>query len=119
MKVRGEPGTVTAEAAVVIPLVTLVAVALAWLIGFAVAHVQALDAAREVARAVARGDSEDSGLALGQRVAPDGARFRISTADGLVEVRVQAPFHGLGGVLRLPGYTIEAEAVALREEAAR
>lgn len=120
MRKRDEAGTVTAEAAVVIPLVTLVAVALAWLVCFAVAHVQALDAAREVARAVARGDSESSGLALGRRVAPEGSRFRVSTEGGTVVVRVRAPMRGPGGIFGLlRSLDVDAEAVALLEEPAR
>ncbi len=116
MRQRDESGVVTAEAAVVIPLVTLVAVALAWLVGLGVAQVQVLDAAREVARAVARGDSEASGTALGRRVAPQGARFRIGTDDGTVVVSVRAPVRGLGGVFAfLPSYDVDAEAVAVLE----
>lgn len=117
MRRRDESGAVTAEAAVVIPLVALVAVALAWLVGLGVAQVRVLDAAREVARAVARGDSEASGKALGRRVAPDGARFEVSSDDGTVVVAVSAPVRGLGGVFAfLPSYDVDAEAVALLEE---
>lgn len=117
MRRRDESGAVTAEAAVVIPLVALVAVALAWLVGLGVAQVRVLDAAREVARAVARGDSEASGKALGRRVAPDGARFEVSSDDGTVVVGVSAPVRGLGGVFAfLPSYDVDAEAVALLEE---
>lgn len=115
MRQADETGAVTAEAAVVIPLLALVTVALAWLVSVAVAHVQALDAAREVARSVARGDSESSGVALGQRVASEGSRIRVGVGDGTVVVTVSSRVRGPGGLFGLAGYDVRAEAVALQE----
>lgn len=112
---KDEEGAVTAEAAVVIPLLALVAVCLVWLVCLAGTHVLAIDAAREVARAVARGDSEGEALALGREVAPEGSRFRVGVSDGRVVVAVRSPVRGPGGLFSLVGYDVRAEAVALQE----
>lgn len=117
MRQRNERGTVTAEAAVVIPLLAVVAMALVWLVSLAVTHVVVLDAAREVARTVARGDSEAAALAIGRRVAPDGASFTVSSGEGTVTVSVTAEVRGPGGIFAaLPSYDVTAEAVALQEK---
>src|SRR4051812_3291442 len=72
---RREDGAVTAEAAAVLPLLIAAALGVAWLVSLTVAQVRVVDGAREVARAVARGDSEGTALSLGRRVAPEGTHF--------------------------------------------
>ena len=58
---RDERGAATAELVMVIPLLVAVTIGLVWLLSVGAAQIQVVDAARETARAVARGD--DSGSA--------------------------------------------------------
>jgi hypothetical protein len=113
---RNERGAVTAEAAVVIPTLALLTLALAWFVTLGVTQVRVTDAARETARALARGDSDASGLALGRRVAPDGSRFHLRREAGTVVVRVTTPVRSPLAVLSfLPEREVSAEAVARAE----
>lgn len=116
MRKRTQAGAATAEAAVVIPVITLFCVGLSWLVGLGVAQVRAVDAAREVARAVARGDSEGASLALGRRVAPESSRFTVHRGGSTTTVRVLVPVSGPGGLFGfLPTHHVSAEAVAVTE----
>lgn len=113
---RSPRGTVSAETAVVLPVLVAVALALVWVVALAVTQVRVVDAAREVARAAARDEPPAAAVALGRRVAPAGARIDVDRADGLVRVRVTAEVGGPGGLLRfLPGVEVDAEAVAASE----
>ncbi|MEZ5191774.1 MAG: TadE family type IV pilus minor pilin [Nocardioides sp.] len=70
----------------------------------------------ETARAVARGDAEAEAVAVGQRVAPAGARLQVVTEGGLIRVTARADVPGPGGVVGgLGGVTLEATAVAQAE----
>ena len=114
-----ERGAVTAEAAVVIPLLLAVAMALVWLVALAATQVRIVDAAREAARAAARGETDAASMERGRQVAPDGARFQISRAGGAVTVRVASEVEGPGGLLGfLPAVPVTSEAVAAEEPAA-
>ncbi len=112
---KDESGAVTAEAAVVIPLLVVVAVALAWLVSLGVAQVKAVDAARETARALARDDDRAAALALGERVAPAGAQFDVTEDAETVTVSVRVTVSPGAGLLGLPGFDAHATAVADRE----
>jgi hypothetical protein len=113
---QDEDGAVTAEAAVVLPVLALLALVLAWFVTLGVAQVRATDAAREVARGLARGDAQGSSLALGERVAPQGARFRVSHRSGTVVVEVTVPVRAPLDVLGfLPERQVSTQAVALEE----
>ena len=112
-------GAVTAEAAVVIPLLLAVAMALVWLVALAATQVRVVDAAREAARAAARGEPDAASVEHGRQVAPDGARFEISRGGGAVTVRVAAEVRGPGGLLAfLPAVPVSSEAVAAEEPTA-
>ena len=75
-----------------------------------------VDAARETARAAARDDGEASAVALGRRVAPDGATVTVQQDGDTVVVRVRATVRGPHGLLAfLPGVDVQAEAVAAQE----
>ena len=113
---RGDRGAVTAELALGLPVLLAVTVALSWLLAVGVAQVRVQDAAREAARAVARGDDTAAAVALGRRVAPEGARISVRTGGGRVTVVTAARLRGPGGLVRLPGVEVRAEAVALAEE---
>lgn len=113
---RDESGAVTAEAAVVVPVLLLVAVGLTWLVALGVTQVLALDAARETARAVARGEGVGAGIDLGLRVATPGARISVRDEGETLLVTVEAPVRGPGGLFAfLPAYRVSAQAVAAEE----
>jgi hypothetical protein len=114
--VRDESGAVTAEAAVVIPVVVLFALGLAWLVALGATQVRALDAARETARALARGEDPAAGIGLGRQVATDGARISVQDEGETLVVTVDAPVRGPGGLFAfLPTYHARATAVAAEE----
>ena len=88
----GHPrGAVTAELAMALPILVAVTWGLAWLLSVGLAQVRTVDAARETARAVARGDPTDSAVARGRQVAPPGATLTVVTATGEVVVTAQSP----------------------------
>jgi hypothetical protein len=103
----------------VLPLLVAVALGLVWLLAVGAAQVRAVDAARETARALARGDDQAAAVERGLRVAPDGSHISVSRGGGEVRVSVRGRVHGPGGLFaRMPSPTLRAEAVALDEEAA-
>lgn len=111
-----ERGAVTAELALALPTLVAVTIGLVWLLSVGVAQVRTVDAARETARAVARGDDPGSAIAVGERVAPAGVRIRVEASDDRVVVRASGRVAGPGGLLDfLPGADVSAEAVALAE----
>lgn len=111
--VRDESGMVTAETAVVLPVLLLVlagAVAAVTVVG---AQLRCVDAAREGARAAARGEQTALVAALAGRAAPDGAATTVAVDGATVTVTVAAEVAALGPVpLRVP---VQAVAVAQRE----
>ena len=104
---------VTAETAVVLPVLLLVlagAVAAVTVVG---AQLRCVDAAREGARAAARGEDTSVVTALTGRAAPDGAATTVSADGSTVTVTVVADVAPLGPVpLQVP---VSASAVAQRE----
>lgn len=106
----------TAETAVVLPALVVMAVVLAWVLTLAATQVRVVDAAREVARAAARDESPEAAVARGRRVAPEGASIRLSTQGSSVVATVEAEAAGPGGLLAfLPAVRVSSEAVAARE----
>lgn len=106
----------TAELALGIPVLLALVVVLVWMVSLGATQVRVVDAARETARALARGDAESEAVALGRRVAP-GARILVRHEEGVVVVRVRAaPSRAPGLLGRLRAPEVEAEAVAALEE---
>ena len=104
---RTERGAATAELAMALPLLVAVTIGLVWLLAVGAAQVRAVDAARETARAVARGE----------RVAPDGSRVSVHDDGTEVTAVVVGRVSGPGGLVsRLPSVTVSAEAVAATED---
>jgi Flp pilus assembly protein TadG len=104
---------VTAETAVVLPVLLLVlagAVAAITVVG---GQLRCVDAAREGARAAARGESVAEIDALVARTAPDGATATVSESTEDVTVTVSVAIAPVG-VLPLRS-TVSATAVARRE----
>lgn len=112
-----ERGAVTAEAALVLPVLVAVTIGLVWLLSLGAAQLRVIDAARETARAVARGDDVAAAVAAGQRVAPEGGRVSVTDAGGdHVVAEASARIDGPGRLFSwLPGVTVRAEAVAVAE----
>lgn len=115
---RRERGAVTAETALMLPLLLGLAAGVLWLVAVGIAQVRVVDAAREAARATARGDDWAAAAALAARVAPAGARVERSDEPGGVVVRVEAEVGGPGGPLGhlVPDVRVAASAYAHREE---
>jgi Flp pilus assembly protein TadG len=104
---------VTAETAVVLPVLLLVLAAAVAAVTVVGAQLRCVDAAREGARAAARGDPVAVVEALVARAAPDGATSTVEVEAEEVRVTVSARIGPLGRVpLRI---TVSADAVALRE----
>ena len=112
----GERGAATAELALGIPLLVALTAGLVWMLAVGAAQVRVVDASREAARAVARGDDVSAAQEVALRIAPERARVRIEVEDTEVSVVTSARIPGPGGLLAsLPGVTVTAEAVALVE----
>lgn len=106
----------TAEAALVLPMLALVTVGLAWMIGVGVAQGRAQDAAREAARVIARGEAPAAGQALARQVAPEGATVSVQRGPERVDVVVRAPVRGPGGIFGfLSDVSVTAHSVAALE----
>lgn len=101
-----------------LPVLLAVTWGLVWLLVVGVAQIQTVDAARETARAVARGDPEPTAVARGRAVAPAGASVRIRDGEDEVVVEVSAEVAGPGGLFRWqPAVTVRSRAVAAAEDA--
>lgn len=113
---RGEGGAATAELAMAVPLLVSVTIGLVWLLAVGAAQVRVVDAARESARAVARGDSQGEAVARGLEVAPEGSRISIRTDAGRVTASAVGEVRGPGGLFaNLATIRVHAEAVAATE----
>ncbi|RBY94943.1 pilus assembly protein TadE [Blastococcus sp. TBT05-19] len=107
---------VTAETAVVLPVLMLVLVGAVAAVTVVGAQLRCVDAAREGARAAARGEEVATVVDRAGRAAPAGARTEVTSTDGDVWVTVTADISPLGP---LPWrITVEADAVAAREPGA-
>ncbi|MDX3314583.1 TadE family type IV pilus minor pilin [Streptomyces sp. ME08-AFT2] len=103
----------TAESAVVLPVLVVFAMSLVWGLLVMAAQIQCVDAARAGARAAARQDPAGSVLEVARATAPRGARVTIGREGDQVRVVVAAKPPGLRG---LP-FEVREEAVAAAEEA--
>src|SRR4051812_17838642 len=108
----GDRGFVTAEAAVVLPVLVMFAMALVWVLLAVAAQIQCVDAARTGARAAARQDSVDAVVEVARGVAPRDAKVTVSREGDQVRVAVVARPPALHG---LP-FEVREEAVASVEE---
>src|SRR3954467_5579620 len=109
---RTDRGFVTAESAVVLPVLVLFAMGLVWGLLVVAAQIQCVDAARTGARAAARQDPADAVVTVTREAAPRGARVTVGREGDQVRVTVVARPPVLGG---LP-FEVREEAVALAEE---
>ncbi|MFH9891354.1 TadE family type IV pilus minor pilin [Streptomyces luteogriseus] len=107
-------GFVTAESAVVLPVLVMFAMALVWGLLIVAAQIQCVDAARTGARAAARQDPPDAVVKLTREAAPPGAKVMVSRGTEQVRVTVVAEPPVLRG---LSFAAVREEAVASVEEA--
>ncbi|WP_432104585.1 TadE family type IV pilus minor pilin [Streptomyces sp. bgisy091] len=110
---RGDRGAVTAEAAMVLPVLVAFVLVLAWALVAAADQIRCVDAARAGARAAARSEPEHAVRAAAQGAAPAEARVLVERTGNLWRVRVEAPTPGPRGL----EMTLGAEAVASAEDA--
>ncbi len=106
----GDEGSATAELAVSLPALVLMVFTALTAVTAVRTQLECVDAAREAARAAARGESA---VPAGARVAPDGASVSVASGGDTVRATVRVRVHPLGG--RLPGIDVSATAVAAVE----
>lgn len=112
-----ERGSVTAETAVLLPVLLVVLGAALGVLACVAAQLRCVDAARGAARAAARGDGEAVVRATGQRLAPPGARVVVTTGGDTVQVAVTAQVRPFGRLLGLlPPVEVSGRAVAAAED---
>ncbi len=114
--VRGcgrDRGLVTAESALVLPVLVLFVAALVWGLMVVAAQIQCVDAARAGARAAARQDPPDAVVEVTREAAPAGARVTVGRDAEQVRVTVVAG----APMLRALPFELREEAVAAVEEA--
>ncbi|GLW70103.1 hypothetical protein Kpho02_24020 [Kitasatospora phosalacinea] len=105
---------VTAETAVGLPALVLLAAMLTWGLVAAGAQIRCVDAARIGARAAARGDTD--ALARATAAAPRGAKVAIDLDATTVRATVEAPCPGPGRLAALLSVRLTATAVGARED---
>ena len=116
-----DAGMVTAETAVLLPVLVVVLAAAVFVLACVAAQLKCVDAARSAARVAARGEPAASVTRTAERLAPSGAGVSIGAGGGLgdaatVEVVVRAQVRPFGGALRvLPAVRVSARAVAAVE----
>jgi Flp pilus assembly protein TadG len=108
---------VTAETAVVLPVLVIVLGTCLWAMSVAAAQVRCNDAAYIGARAAARGERVDAIEEAVRSAAPPGAMVHVEKAADRVSVRVQArSLPGRGPLAALPAVTVEGAATAMLEQ---
>lgn len=109
---------VTAETAVLLPVLALLLAAAVWLVSAVVAQARCLEAARDGARAVARGEQPFAVEAAVRRAAGPLATVRLQPSGPLVAVSVTTRVRPFGLFARLlPPLTLRASAVTDAEPA--
>jgi hypothetical protein len=107
---------VTAEAALVLPLIAAFAIAMVFLVVLGLAKLATVDAARDAARAVARGDDPALAVTQAERTAPRGADVSIARDGDQVSVTVRAVVQSPDWLfLPLPETTVSSRAVVEAE----
>jgi Flp pilus assembly protein TadG len=104
---------VTAEIAVALPVLVLLMAAALTAVMVVSAQLRCVDAAREAARALARGESVTLARSLADQAGPAGSRLTVSRSGDEVTVDVAGKARGLGGVL--PAFAVHARSVAVQE----
>lgn len=111
--VRADQGVVSAEIALALPTLVIVVAVLITVVVAVAAQLGCVAAAREGARAAARGESATMVQQLAREAAPDGARVSVRSGDETVTVVVTATVRPLG--IRIAEVRVRGEATALQE----
>lgn len=115
---RTDRGYVTAETAVVLPVLLVVVAAAVWVLACVAAQLRCVDAAHVAARAAARGDAPADVEAAGRAVAPGDAAVAVTRTGDQVHVTVTARVQPFGAALRvLPPVDVAGRATAGAEDA--
>lgn len=115
---RSCAGMVTAEAAAVLPLVTAFSLVLVWMVSLGIAQVRVVDAARDAARSVARGDDDAAASAAARRTVGGDATVEIERNGRTVRVTVTDEASAPGWLLvPLPSVTLHASSEVEDEDA--
>ena len=102
---------VTAETAVVLPVVAAFTLAMAYLVSLGIDQVRLVDASRDAARALAAGASVDIAERQADRTAPGRPDLQVRRRAGLVEVTVSSTVDAPSWLLvPLPSATLTAHA---------
>lgn len=101
-------GSVTMEAAMVLPSLLLVLAVALGAVSAAAAQLSCTDAARVGARALARGEPLEHARSLALSTAPDQARVHLAENDGMARVTVRAELRL--GPLRAPPLAVDGSA---------
>jgi hypothetical protein len=110
-------GTATAELAVVLPSVVMLAALAVWAVLAVAAYLRCVDAAGVGARALARGEPPAQVQEVVAEVAPAGARVRLGRDGDLVVVEVGTTVPLPGPWSRAgPGLDVRDRAVAVAED---
>ena len=113
---RTQRGAVTAEVAIALPILLTLLFLGIWLIGVVTANIQCIDAARDVARAVARGESPEIAQEIGRRTAPSNATITITRTGPDIHVTVTAtPNRNAPLLTALPATPTTAKAILQSE----
>ena len=108
-------GMVTAEAAVVLPVLVVVLAAAVWLLACVSAQLRCVDAARVAARLAAREEPAQRVQAAAREAAPRGATVEVSERHGQVLVVVRARLRPLAVLDLVPAVTVTGTAAAVQE----
>lgn len=107
---------VTAETALALTALVVVMAGMAWVVSLVAMQARCVDAARDTARAVARGESSAASQAEGRRSAPAGADIVVRIAHGVATVEVSVDARPPWPVLsHLPGVPVSGRAVVALE----
>lgn len=112
---KNDRGMVTAEAAVVLPVLVVVLAAAVWLLAVVAAQLRCVDAARVAARLAARDEPPGLVQATAREAAPQGATVQVSERDGQVLVVVRARLQPLAVLDLVPSITVSGTAAAVLE----
>ena len=113
---RNQRGAVTAEVAIALPVLLSLLFIGTWSIGVVIVNIQCIDAARDVARAVARGESPEAAQAIARRTAPSNATIDIKRDGPDIHVIITASPHARAPLLAaLPAASVRAEATLQSE----
>jgi hypothetical protein len=112
---QGERGFVTAEMAAALPALVVVLMIAIVAVGASTAQLRCAGAAREAARAAARGEPAEASHAAALASAPPGAVIHVERSGDLLLVVVRARVHLPGPLLNDIGWTVRGRAAAAPE----